>query len=172
MEKDCELVGENVLVTVTVRELVTLATMVAVMEDDTDTTPPAEILAEIADPEETETLVEIPDAAPPVVVILGETPTTPAEADPLRETPVEIESVILPELETEHIRRARVLAKSETTTEATPAGVWAAVTTSMSAGLRVFWVAVAKGHAPNAAALGKKMPDAADPVVVAAAPEK
>lgn len=58
------------------------------------------------------------------------------------------------------------------TTEATPDGFWAAVTTSMSEGLAEFWVRASVGHVPKAAELGKKMPDAADPAVVAAVPEK
>lgn len=128
------------------------------------------ILDETADPEETEPLVEIPD--PKVVVILEETPP-PTEAVPLTETPpAEGVTVIVTELDVEHIRRARALVRSETTTVASPDGCWAAVTISMSEGLRAFWPTVDAGHVPKAAELGKKMPDAADPAVVAAVPEK
>jgi len=83
--------------------------------------------------------------------------------------------VILAEVDTEHIRRTRVFAKSETTTEATPFGLWAIETTSMSEGLTTFWViGVDVGHVPKTAVVGKKMPDAVDvaPPAVAAVPEK
>jgi len=81
--------------------------------------------------------------------------------------------VILAEVDTEHIRRTRVFPKSETTTEATPFGLWAIEATSMSEGLRVFWpTGVDRPHVPKTAELGKKMPDAWDAAVVAAVPEK
>jgi hypothetical protein len=122
------------------------------------------LLTETPDPEETEVLVEIPDD-PPVVVILVETP--PTEADGLTETPVEIVTEKLAEEVAEHIRRTRVLVKSETTTEASPDGLWVEATISTSEGLTVFWLTAAEGH-EKVAELGKKRPVAAAPVSVGA----
>jgi len=171
MEKDSELVGESVLVTVTVKELVALVVMVPEKEVDAVTaTPDVEVLVEIPDPEETEVLVEIPED-PPVAVILVETP--PTESDGLTETPVEREPEKLAEEVAEHIRRTRVLAKSEMTTVATPDGFWAAVARSMSEGLATFAVTgVDVGHVLKTAVVGKKIPDAADPAIVAAVPDQ
>jgi hypothetical protein len=160
------LVGETVFVTVTVKELVLLVVMVGENEGDTvRTTPVVEILDEIPDPapEVTEILEEIADAAPRVVVILGERPAAPREL--LREAPTEFVSVILTEVDVEQSRRTRKLVKSEMTTEATPDGFWAAVTTSTSEGLALFWDTVDAGHAVKVAELGKKVPVATDEAV-------
>jgi hypothetical protein len=127
------------------------------------------LLTETPDPEDTEVLVEIPDD-PPVVVILVDTP--PAESDGLTERPEEIVTEKLAEEVAEHIRRTRVLAKSETTTVAAPDGFWVAVARSMSEGLSAFWPTVDAGHTAKAAVVGKKMPDAADKAVLAAVPDQ
>jgi len=90
-------------------------------------------------------------------------------------TEAEPVNVILVELDTEHIRRTRAFAKSETTTEATPFALWAIETISMSEGLTTAAVTgVDVGHVPKVAVVGKKMPDAVDaaPPAVAAVPEK
>jgi len=122
-----------------------------------------ELLKEIPDPEETEILLEIADAAPRVVVILGERPAAPREL--LREAPTEFVSVILTEVVVEQSRRTRKLVKSEMTTEATNDGFWRAVTTSTSEGLALFWDTVDAGHAVKVAELGKKVPVATDEAV-------
>jgi len=129
------LVGETVFVTVTVpeKELVALVVMVPVKDGDTGT-PDNDVLDETTDARETEELVEIPEAT--VAVIL--TAAAPAEAVPEKDATVEGASEAVAEIETEHIRRTRKLAKSETTTEATPDGFWVAATTSTSEGFSAF----------------------------------